>query len=264
MPAWLIPVLATFLLAAAACANEPAATPPAPPEPAASAAPDPAPQPPPPAAEAQDRVAASHILVAYEAAQGRPMNVRRTADEARRQAEALRARALAGEDFAALAREASDDASAPRGGFLGGIGRGTMVAPFEEAAFALPIGGISEVVETPFGFHVIRREVLAEAHVAQVLVQWTGAEGAHSGRSEDEARARAERAWERLQQGEPFEVVARDLSDGAAGLRGGDLGWFTRGQFLPAWEEVAFALAPGETSLPFRTQVGFHVIKRLE
>ncbi len=80
-------------------------------------------------------------------------------DSVREEAEALRQRALAGEDFAELARAYSQDpGSAARGGDLGRFGRGQMVGPFEEAAFALEPGEISEVVETPFGYHVIKLE----------------------------------------------------------------------------------------------------------
>jgi hypothetical protein len=80
-------------------------------------------------------------------------------DSVRQQAEAVRARAAGGEDFAALARQYSQDpGSREQGGDLGYFGRGRMVAPFEEAAFQLQTGQISPVVETPFGYHVIRVE----------------------------------------------------------------------------------------------------------
>ncbi|HEX6924389.1 MAG TPA: peptidylprolyl isomerase [Longimicrobiaceae bacterium] len=79
-------------------------------------------------------------------------------DSVRALAESLRQRAQQGEDFAELARQYSQDGSAQRGGDLDYFGRGRMVAPFEEAAFALQPGEISEVVETPFGYHVIKVE----------------------------------------------------------------------------------------------------------
>jgi peptidyl-prolyl cis-trans isomerase C len=76
---------------------------------------------------------------------------------ARAKAEAALARVRKGEDFAAVAREVSEDpGSAPRGGDLGAFGKGQMVPPFEQAAFALPAGQISGLVESPFGFHVIK------------------------------------------------------------------------------------------------------------
>lgn len=76
---------------------------------------------------------------------------------AREKAAALAQRARAGEDFAALARAASEDpATAPYGGDLGYIAQGTMGDAFDQAAFALPPGGFSDVVETPFGFAVVK------------------------------------------------------------------------------------------------------------
>ena len=77
-------------------------------------------------------------------------------EEALARAESLRERVMAGEDFAAVATESSEDAgSAADGGDLDWVERGVMVAPFEEALFALDVGEISEPVKTPFGYHVI-------------------------------------------------------------------------------------------------------------
>jgi peptidyl-prolyl cis-trans isomerase SurA len=78
---------------------------------------------------------------------------------ARIAADSLLARALAGEDFATLAREHSDDVgTASLGGDLGWFRRGVMLPEFENAAFALPPGRISNVVETLFGYHIIKVE----------------------------------------------------------------------------------------------------------
>lgn len=216
------------------------------------------------AATAQERIAASHILISYEGATRARATVRRSREEARARAEMVRDKVLEGEDFNALAREYSDDPSGPRGGFLGGFTRGAMVQPFEDAAFRLPVGGVSAVVETEYGFHVIRREPLNEAHVAQIMVQWAGIPGSKATRTKAEARALAEDALTRLRSGVPFDEVARTTSDGPTASRGGDLGWFTRGQFLPQFEEAAFSLKPGQTSGLVETAVGYHVIKRLE
>lgn len=103
--------------------------------------------------EGPERVHARHIIIAAD----------RDADdqavaEARARAEAARERALAGDDFAEVAREVSEDPSAPGGGDLGFVTREQMVPEFAEAAFALDAGEISEVVRSDFGFHVIKVE----------------------------------------------------------------------------------------------------------
>jgi parvulin-like peptidyl-prolyl isomerase len=85
-----------------------------------------------------------------------PTPAPRTRDEALALATDLRERLEAGEDFAALAEEYSDDAgSAVQGGDLGWFGRGQMTGPFEDAAFSLPIGQVSEPISTTFGIHLI-------------------------------------------------------------------------------------------------------------
>ena len=79
--------------------------------------------------------------------------------ESRAKIEGLLKRARAGEDFSALAREFSTDpGSKESGGDLGWFGRGVMVKPFEDAAFGLKVGEISEVFESQFGFHIIKLE----------------------------------------------------------------------------------------------------------
>lgn len=103
-------------------------------------------------------ISARHLLVSYQGAMRASPSVTRTKAEAQtRVTEALK-RAKAGEPFENLVKEFSDEpGAAERGGSLGKFGRGMMVPAFEKAAFKLAPGEISEIIETPFGFHVIQR-----------------------------------------------------------------------------------------------------------
>ena len=99
-----------------------------------------------------ERVRASHILVRVpQSAQAAQK------EQLRKKAEGLLAKVRAGSDFAALARQSSEDpGSAAKGGDLGVFGRGAMVPPFDQAAFSLKPGEVSNIVETQFGFHIIK------------------------------------------------------------------------------------------------------------
>lgn len=99
-----------------------------------------------------ERVRASHILIRVP--EGGDAAAK---EQARTRAAEILKEVKAGRDFAALAKEHSQDpGSAPSGGELGAFERGQMVGPFEEAAFSLPAGQTSELVETQFGFHIIK------------------------------------------------------------------------------------------------------------
>ena len=102
------------------------------------------------------RAHARHIMVAY-----RPGDGPGARGNAQKKAQDLLKRVKAGEDFAAVAKEGSDDrGSAAKGGDLGEITRGEVVKEFGDALFALKPGQTSEVVETKFGFHIIRLETI--------------------------------------------------------------------------------------------------------
>jgi peptidyl-prolyl cis-trans isomerase SurA len=104
------------------------------------------------------KVHTRHILVRFRGARNAPAELTRTRDEARALATQIRAQVAApGADFAAIARERSEDGSAESGGDLGSLGRGRLAPEYERAAFALEPNQISQVVETEFGFHVIQR-----------------------------------------------------------------------------------------------------------
>lgn len=94
---------------------------------------------------------ASHILIGLDAGAGAEAK-----ENAKRKADEILEKVKSGADFAELAKSESTCPSAEQGGDLGEFGRGQMVAPFENAAFAMETGDVSEVVETQFGYHIIK------------------------------------------------------------------------------------------------------------
>jgi len=152
------------------------------------------------------RVHARHILFSFpaDATEEDKAKVRTTANE-------VLTKARAGEDFAKLAETHSQDsATAAQGGDLGFFSRGRMVKPFEEAAFALPAGGISDLVESPFGLHIIKVEANepektrpqqeVETEIRQELLK-------ERSRAQAERRIREDR--EKVNNGTPLAEVAQ-------------------------------------------------------
>jgi peptidyl-prolyl cis-trans isomerase C len=102
--------------------------------------------------QSPEQVRASHILVKFE--HGATPEQK---EAARKKAADLLTQIKGGADFATLAKANSDDpGSAAKGGDLGLFPKGAMVPPFDQAAFALKVGEVSDLVESPFGFHIIK------------------------------------------------------------------------------------------------------------
>lgn len=103
-------------------------------------------------------IGAKHVLVMHDGSERRPPGITRSREEARTRAEECLARIRGGAEFDQVVVECSDEpGAAKRGGDLGVFERRAMVPEFADAAFALQVGEVSRVVESPFGFHIIKR-----------------------------------------------------------------------------------------------------------
>jgi parvulin-like peptidyl-prolyl isomerase len=102
-----------------------------------------------------NQVRASHILLMYKGSMR--SSASRSKEDAKKQIDALKTQLDGGGDFAQLAKASSDCPSKAQGGDLGMFGKGQMVPEFETTAFALAVGATSGVIETPFGYHIIKR-----------------------------------------------------------------------------------------------------------
>jgi peptidyl-prolyl cis-trans isomerase SurA len=179
-------------------------------------------------------------------------------------------RARAGEDFAKLAREFSDAPGAATSGGAVGLRTADRYPPlFVEAVQALPEGGVSNLVRSGAGFHVIkvlekRNAGLAgisvtQSHARHILLR-TGPQ-----LSEAAAVARLAEYKKRIEAGQAdFAQLAREHSQDASARNGGDLGWAQPGLFVPEFEEAMNGLAPGKIAEPVISRFGVHLIQLLE
>jgi peptidyl-prolyl cis-trans isomerase D len=201
-----------------------------------------------------EQIRASHILLKTEGK-----------DEAavRKTAEGLLAKAKAGADFAALAKQYSEDEQSKiAGGDLDFFGRGSMVPEFDQAAWALEPGQVSDLVKSPYGFHIIK---LAEKRPATTRSIDEVRPQLEMQIKSEKARAEAARLATEIDQQidspDDFDRVAKERS-----LTVGDSGLFSRDEplaglsFEPAVSAEAFSLDQGETSGQIATSRGFAFI----
>jgi peptidyl-prolyl cis-trans isomerase SurA len=183
-------------------------------------------------------------------------------DSLRERAESLCARAKKGEDFVELAKRYSDDPSAEQGGDLGFFGKGDMIAKFEEAAFSLQPGEVSDVLQTEFGYHVIKLEDKKDdrVHARHILILVRPSK-------EDTLRAErlADSLFGELQQGADFVELAKQFSDDQESNKmGGELGWYPVAQMTPEFKQGVEKLQIGEVSPPLRGPAGIHIVRLLD
>lgn len=166
-------------------------------------------------------------------------------------------------DFLDMAAKHSVDPSLKdNGGKYGWISARVYPYAFEEGAYDTPVGEISPVIETPYGFHLLRvngrRPDAGEVHAAHILVQTKAGDDAVA------AKARIDSIYQVVLGGKPFDIVAMQSSDCPSKEKGGDLGWFGHGQMVPEFEEVAFGMKNGEISEPVKSRFGWHIINRID
>jgi len=194
----------------------------------------------------------AHILISTQPGQ-------ETVDSLFAYAQLIRSKALGGEDFALLASTYSQDPSGQQGGDLGWFARGEMVPEFEEAAFALQPGQISDIVRSPYGFHIIkvtgrRGDKVKASHILIRLLP-----------SEDDTAERlvlADSIYTLIRNGADFAEMAKEYSDDENSRdQGGELGWFAANDLLPEFVRALSNLEVGEISPPVSSEFGYHIIK---
>lgn len=170
-----------------------------------------------------------------------------------------------GADFGTLALANSDDPSAKiNKGDLGYFTGLQMIPQFEEAAYSLPLGSISDPVLTDFGYHIIqvkdRKANPGEVSVSHILVRFDPENIAQ----EENARRKISDIYAEIQKENTIweEIVKATSEDPATKNEGGILPWFGVGTMIPEFELAAFSLAElGEISPPLKTPYGYHILR---
>ena len=201
-----------------------------------------------------EQVRASHILLKTEGKDDAAV---------KKQAEDLLAQLKKGANFEELAKKNSqDEGSAVKGGDLDFFGRGTMVPEFDKVAFELPIGQLSDVVKSQFGYHIIKvtdKRPAAQKTLPEVRAQIE--DTLKYEQAQSAAQKLADQVAGELKKPSDFDSVAR-----ARGLHSGESGLFSQDEpiagigMAPTVNQAAFELKDGEVSEPLRTPQGYAFI----
>lgn len=204
----------------------------------------------------------AHILVLVpEQATAEQIEAKR-----RRAEEALKA-IHDGADFAQVAAGFSDASDALSGGSLGWRPGARLPTVFTDVVRNMKAGDVSPVLRSAAGFHIVkllgRRSrdepaIVDQSHVRHILIR------VNETTSEADAKARIDRLKDRIDAGAKFEELAKLYSEDATSAKGGDLGWISPGDVVPAFEQAMNKLALNQVSAPVRTQFGWHLIEVLE
>ena len=169
------------------------------------------------------------------------------------------------EAFADVAREMTEDpAGKENGGELGWIEVFRFVYPFEDAVYTTPVGEVTHIFRSPYGFHIALVEeerAYEEVHAAHIMKMMSRGNEATA----MDAKVKIDSLYQAVLAGEDFAQVAMAHSDDkGSAVRGGDLGWFGRGMMVQPFENITFGLEEGAMSEPFPTRFGWHFVKLYE
>ncbi len=215
-------------------------------------------------AEALERskfeIKASHILIQF------PEGDKNDTIEAYKKIADIRQQILKGADFNKLASTLSEDPSARENkGNLGYFSAFRMIYPFETAAYKTPVGEVSEIIKTQFGYHILfihdKRPSRGDVTVAHIMLSSFGDEEKFK-----QNESKINDIYQKLLQGEDFAALASQFSDDKnTAIRGGAMDRISSGDISSIeFEDVAFSTNENEFSKPFRTAYGWHIVKVLQ
>jgi peptidyl-prolyl cis-trans isomerase SurA len=210
-----------------------------------------------------DEYSIAHILVRV------PENFDTLQIEQKRQrAESALAKLKEGAEFAQIAAEYSDADDALRGGVMDWRPVAQMGPRFAELLSAMQPGELTQIIQSPIGFHILklldRRAqqvpvvIVDQTHVRHILIK------VNELTSESDALQLIHQLKERIDNGASFEELAKLHSEDNSASSGGDLVWISPGVTVPAFEKAMKALRPGDISEPVQTPFGWHLIQVIE
>jgi peptidyl-prolyl cis-trans isomerase SurA len=210
----------------------------------------------------QKEIRASHILILVDENASAEDTLK-----AYKKMEDISKKAIAGENFDNLAVQFSEDPSAKENkGDLSYFTAFRMVYPFENAAYKTPKGKISKIIRTRFGYHILKitdiRANRGEITVAHIMILKPKPE-----EKDKDAEKTINEIYQKIQQGEKFEDLAKQFSDDkSSSAKGGQLNKFGSGQLSSEeFENAAFSLAnSNDISKPFQSEFGWHIVKLIE
>lgn len=212
--------------------------------------------------ENQDEFEIQHILIRTPE-EGATEDVQKAKAKVDEAIKALQA----GTSFAKVSASFSDAPNALEGGSLGWKSSTQMPALFLDALKTMQVGSISQPLRSPNGFHILKLTnkrggnsplVIEQTHARHILIKLSEV------MSEKEGKQKMDGIKERLDNGEKFEVLARQFSEDGTASNGGDLGWVNPGDTVPQFEKAMNELKDGKISEPVRSPFGWHVIQVLE
>lgn len=185
----------------------------------------------------------------------------------RQRGEQALAKARAGDSFAELTAAYSDAPDALQGGNLGWRQLSRLPVLYAEAAAGLKEGGVSELLRSSAGFHIVKL-LGKRGGSAPVSIQQTNARHIliriNEIVAESEARHKLQIVRERIVNGQDFAEQARLYSQDGSAAKGGDLGWLNPGDTVPEFERAMNALKPGELSEIVQSPFGMHLIQVID
>jgi len=197
----------------------------------------------------------AHILLTIQLSQS-------TLDSLKARLENIRKEAVSGTDFTTLAAKYSEDPAARTGGDLGFFQKGELDPEFEKAAFGLKVGELSGVVQSQFGFHLIKLE---EKKGDQIRARHILLLAKPSEKDLRAAKDKADSLYQAIQKGADFgELANKFTEDVESKAQNGDLGWFAVAQLEPVFQNVVQDLKVGEYSPPVESRFGLHIFKLVE